>query len=381
LKIAEWDGTGTPPRAFCGDLSTGGRVVIVTAEDDWEEMWRRIDALDPTGERRERAGDRLLIIPAEKLGHEPLIKHTSGHGLEVTRTFEKFKKKLAALDDLALVVLDPFSVFFHIDQSDTSQSYTSMSIIRSACSELRASIALVHHFAKDREKGGASSPEEARALIKGNSAIVDGARAAYALWATPEKEAEAVCKRLGITYSRGKFVSGAMVKANYQHDSAIHLYMREEGSPVLVEVTEDGRAAGLEVDGEHWALAEVLMDAANASDPFGLTGKNGVHARRHELPEAWRKSSRATLEEAVKRLVDAGVLVSVRDLSKAGNPRVLDAPDGRYALRDEVDEEDLNSSDMSVDCSSAKTLSDAERDAYLDEYFAKFDAEKRSDDA
>lgn len=157
--------------------------------------------------------------------------------------------------------------------------------------------------------------------------------------------------------------------------------MREEGSPVLVEVTEDGRAAGLEVDGEHWALAELLMDSANAGDPFGLTGKNGVHARRHELPEAWKKASRATLEEAVRRLVDAGVLVSVRDLSKAGNPRVLDAPDGRYALRDEVDNEDETSAGLGVDCSSAQTLSDAERDAYLDEYFAKFDAEKRSDDA
>lgn len=101
---------------------------------------------------------------------------------------------------------------------------------------------------------------------------------ACALWATPENEAEKACKKLGLTYKRGMLVSGAGVKANYKHDSSIHLYLRDEESPVLVEVTDDGRAAGVQVDGEHFLLLEALVAAADMGAPFSRTGKAGVPA-------------------------------------------------------------------------------------------------------
>ncbi|AXQ92587.1 hypothetical protein D0Z66_01395 [Cereibacter sphaeroides] len=155
---------------------------------------------------------------------------------------------------------------------------------------------------------------------------------ACALWATPENEAEKACKKLGLTYKRGMLVSGAVVKANYKHDSSIHLYLRDEESPVLVEVTDDGRAAGVQVDGEHFLLLEALVEAADMGAPFSRTGKAGVHENRGSLPDPWNKASRDMLLKAVQVLLDAGALVIAPDVDRSGHPQVLDAPQGAMSL-------------------------------------------------
>lgn len=330
LKIAEWDGRGAPPRAFGGDLAAHGRVVVISAEDDWDELHRRIDELDPTGERRERAGDRLMLVPFSAIGGAALIKETS-MGLEITEAFHTLRDKLRAIPDLRLVVLDPLSVFFHINQNDTSQAYTTMSTLGALSSELGATVAAVHHFSKLKE--GIKDVEEARGSVKGNAALVDGSRASYALWKTPEEEGKRLAAAFGVEYHRSMFVSGGVVKANYKHDSGMHTYMRQGDSPVLVDITAQARTAvAVKVDDDLEELAVALEERAEMGRPLSASGRNGLYEARLELPAPWNKASRRSLESGVLTLLAAGRIVKVPDQSRAGHPTVLDGPNGQYAV-------------------------------------------------
>src|SRR3546814_5859894 len=53
----DWLGQEIRPEA------TGGTVILITAEDDADELAIRWNDIDPTGEMRQRAAGRLIAIP------------------------------------------------------------------------------------------------------------------------------------------------------------------------------------------------------------------------------------------------------------------------------------------------------------------------------
>ena len=328
LKVAEWSGKGKAPRAFGGDIATSGRVVIISSEDDWDEFHRRIDALDPTGSRRAAAGDKLLLVPFAAIGFQPLAKETSS-GLEWTEAFDVLQKKLEQLDDLVMLVLDPFSVFFHINQSDTSQAYTVMSRMGGLANSLDASVFLIHHFAKMRDD--IKDPSEARSAVKGNTAIVDGSRCTYAIWETSKGAGEEFAAALGVEFRRKAFVSGGVVKANYKHDENMHTYYRPPDTPALEEVTQEVKRGQIDRGvGDAENLARHLAQYAEAGNPYTSSGAAGLFDRRHELPEPFVGYSRQKLGAAAAALVEHGLIQKVRDRSRRGAPWVYDAEGGPY---------------------------------------------------
>src|SRR3546814_18669985 len=50
--------------------ATGGTVILITAEDDADELAIRWNEIDPTGEMRQRAAGRLIAIPMDNIGGE-----------------------------------------------------------------------------------------------------------------------------------------------------------------------------------------------------------------------------------------------------------------------------------------------------------------------
>ena len=70
--------------------------------------------------------------------------------------------------------------------------------------------------------------DDAREAIRGTTALVDGARLAYALWKLDDEAAKPICDRLQIPFERGRIVRGAVVKANDETDHSAHTYRRED---------------------------------------------------------------------------------------------------------------------------------------------------------
>ena len=61
---------------------------------------------------------------------------------------------------------------------------------------------------------GTEDSMAARASIRGASSIVDGHRAAIAIWLAPENEAETICMEQGVEYDPMRVVKCGVVKAN-----------------------------------------------------------------------------------------------------------------------------------------------------------------------
>src|SRR3546814_14364647 len=58
----DWLGQEIRPEA------TGGTVILITAEDDADELAIRWNDIDPTGEMRQRAAGRLIANPMDNIG-------------------------------------------------------------------------------------------------------------------------------------------------------------------------------------------------------------------------------------------------------------------------------------------------------------------------
>merc|ERR1711965_372891 len=96
-----------------------------------------------------------------------------------------------------------------------------------------------HHMAKIRDKEPVTTPEQARNLIRGTSAIVDGVRSAFAIWQVDEGVAEARCRDLGVKYQRNMIYDGAVVKSNGVANREIRRFVRNTNTGLLEDRTVD----------------------------------------------------------------------------------------------------------------------------------------------
>jgi RecA-family ATPase len=135
-------------------------------------------------------------------------------GLHTTAQAEELMQELETIPDLELVVIDPIQAFVNAPittSQEASQMYSQFA--STIASRFNTSVISVHHMSKVGLTG-TEDVMQARASIRGSSALVDGARAAIAIWLAPESEAEQVCSEQGVEYDRLRVVKCGVVKAN-----------------------------------------------------------------------------------------------------------------------------------------------------------------------
>ena len=98
-------------------------------------------------------------------------------------------------------------------------------------------------MAKIRDKEPVTTPEQARNLIRGTSAIVDGVRSAFAIWQVDEGVAESRCKDLSIKYQRNMIYDGAVVKSNGVANREIRRFVRNANTGLLEDRTVEMNTA------------------------------------------------------------------------------------------------------------------------------------------
>ena len=300
-------GLEQPRRILGGRIAVEGTAVIVTAEDSFDAVHRRLNRIDPTG-RRLRHPKRLIVLPLPDAGGlRPLIA-SDGKALARTPFFNDLKLQLLQLSELRLVVIDPLQAFVLADvNADPAAAQFLWSAMAELAAATGATVLLTHHMRKDGMLRIADG-DDAREAIRGTTALVDGARLAYALWKLDDETARSVCNRLQIPFERGRLVRGAVVKANDEADHNAHTYVRQE-SGLLVQLDTEPSASS-ESDFTMTQAREVLKEIERrfeAGMPFSHSPRGGARYLGHYLVQHG-KMTRKVADKLVIDWLNNGVL-------------------------------------------------------------------------
>lgn len=281
LEIAASVALDYPSRRILGGKVIGrGSVVVLNAEDSKDSIHRRLAAIDPE-DRRLRSDGRLFVIPMPEVGGPmPLVTGDRGE-FRKTEKFEALLGQLETIADLKLVIVDPLQAFVTADiTKDPAAGQFMWSAFAEICARTGATVIACHHMRKEGMTRIDSS-EAAREAIRGSTALIDGARATYALWPTAEEQALRVCAELGIEHQPKRVVSGAVVKSNDEHDWHVHTYVRADSGLLedhsdkakVVHATLD-RLSNVQVNQSfeeidaRWKAGNPFSAAANSPDRY-----------------------------------------------------------------------------------------------------------------
>ena len=225
--------------AFGGLIAEHGDAIIITAEDDKDEMHRRISRLDPR-RYRETYDHQLRILPLPNLGGVwPIMKKSDNEYL-VGDEFSRIYDQMLEMNNLKLIVIDPLASFVHADvNSDPAAGAAFMGLLSQIATETGATVMVNHHMAKIDAKDPISTPEEARNKIRGTSAIVDGVRSAFAIWQVDDNTAKQRCKDLNVSYTRNSVFDGGIVKSNGPANREIRHFIRNPDTGLLEDRSVD----------------------------------------------------------------------------------------------------------------------------------------------
>ena len=332
MKIA----SGKPmTNAFGGLVREFGNVVIFTAEDDEGEMHRRIDRLDPFQERMNYAYD-LKVVPLPNVGGVfPILTEVNGE-FGTSQEFEKIYEQILKMKDLKLIVFDPLASFVHADvNADPAAGAALTGLLAQIATETGASVLMCHHMTKVKDDAVIKTPEQARNLIRGTSALVDGVRSAFALWQVDTGRGQKTCEKLGVPYQRNTCFDGAVVKSNGPASRNVRQFVRDPNTGLLVDRTEQIEA--LDSGSAREAKLDAMCDWIIHCERRGIalthmSGNNAVSRRVEDAdaPEVLQGLSKTILERYVRELQQARRIDKFQ-LTVTGGKIWLGAIDGPMA--------------------------------------------------
>jgi hypothetical protein len=314
------------PSTLGATVAATGPAVILAAEDDKDEIHRRLHLLDPGGRRKDAP---LFVVPLPNAGGPlPIIKSSSTEGCYTTPEWAAIRAQLVEMQP-KLIILDPLASFVHADvNADPAAGAFVTGILASLATETGATVLVCHHMSKTRTP--ITTPEEARAAIRGSSAIVDGVRFAYALWLADENEGRRICTALGTDWTRNRVFKGTVVKSNAPADRTLRTYIRDMDTGLLVDRSGSINAnRNLRKELELDDLCASISAAASRGFPYAYSGSAGLFERRGELPDGFQNIGRDRLRKLADDLLAARRIARVR-LNGQSSPW-LDTPDGDFA--------------------------------------------------
>lgn len=314
-----------------------GTVVMLTTEDDKDELHIRIHEMDPEG-RRFRAGNRFIVIPTVNTGGAfafARYDHRNG-GVTHTDEYRAFKESLLALQeeygDLRLVIIDTLNSTMHGEENAATTINEYARQLQYIHGELKAAVIVTHHVRKPDADQPVKSADDMLAAIRGSSALPAAFRAVLGMWCAPDWGK--VLPILGREPEPKQLWNFGVLKANNPEMIRGVLTLLRQPNGLLDDVTA---AATNGVQFQHqtqcaWLVLAVRL-AAEAGYPYTKGSKNdsgGLYARKAELPPALRDVSFRRLDQLIAELSQAGLLVacSARG-SKSRN--LLDVPGGVFS--------------------------------------------------
>ena len=160
--------------------------------------------------------------------------------------FSRIYDQMLEMETLKLIIIDPMASFVHADvNADPAAGAAFMGLLAQMATETGATVMVNHHMAKIRDNEPVTTPEQARNLIRGTSAIVDGVRSAFAVWSVDEGTGRQRCRDLQLDYARNAVFDGAVVKSNGPANREIRHFIRNPDTGLLEDRSVDIRSLAM----------------------------------------------------------------------------------------------------------------------------------------
>ena len=334
LDLAMKVASGQPmSNAFGSEITEFGNAIIFTAEDDEGEMHRRIERLDEENARFNYEHELRIVSLPNVGGVFPILQETHD-GYKTSVEFEKIYAQIIQMNNLKLIVFDPLASFVHADvNSDPAAGAALTGLLAQVATETGASVMMCHHMTKIKDDVAVSSPEQARNMIRGTSALVDGVRCAFAIWQVDESTGRRRCQDLGIEYQRNRCFDGAVVKSNGPARRDIRHFVRDMNSGLLEDRSDDITRLHSGSNREIKKDALFVWISTCEREGRALTQQSGADAilqRMSADPDAPR-----TLDNCTQRMVDGIVRellsegrIGKYSFSRSGGRKWLGTTDG-----------------------------------------------------
>ena len=325
--------------SFGGLVAEHGDVILITAEDDKDEMHRRISRLDPS-KYRESYEHKLRILPLPNLGGVFPIMQKFDNSYLMGEEFSRIYDQMLEMNTLKLIIIDPMASFVHADvNADPAAGAAFMSLLAQMATETGATVMVNHHMAKIRDNDPVTTPEQARNLIRGTSAIVDGVRSAFAVWSVDEGTGKQRCRDLQIEYTRNGVFDGAVVKSNGPANREIRHFIRNPDTGLLEDRSMDIRSLAMSstIRDRLQHIAEFVRMREDEGRAVAHGGSDGLYNAVQEsnsgepcviyLKNAGKLS---TIGEAVTEACRLG-LIRKYTMTAGGSERWLGTMDGPFS--------------------------------------------------
>ena len=340
LKVALFRGDDPfeiTPFAFGGRVTKGGKVVFLTAEDSADSVHRRLAQIS-TSDEIEKASPNLVVVPLpDATGAIALVNEGMGV-VSMTEHYHDLMDQLLHMEDVALVIIDPLQAFCWADvNADPKAAQVWWTAMSSICAKTGATLIVAHHMRKDG-LNGITRAEEAREAIRGSTALVDGARLVYAMWAISGDAEISPCKALALPLNKQSIVCGCVVKANDVADRDVRFYGRgktglleDRTAEVEVARREANEISQQQIDQTfnevelRWNRESPFSNAAQTSDRYivrWMTDKFGVtkHAAKRAV-DSWIDDGYLAIEQLSGKTKQKGLCVVHRPESDTKEER------------------------------------------------------------
>ena len=325
--------------SFGGLVAEHGDVILITAEDDKDEMHRRISRLDPS-KYRESYEHKLRILPLPNLGGVFPIMQKFDNSYLMGEEFSRIYDQMLEMNTLKLIIIDPMASFVHADvNADPAAGAAFMSLLAQMATETGATVMVNHHMAKIRDNDPVTTPEQARNLIRGTSAIVDGVRSAFAVWSVDEGTGRQRCRDLQLDYARNAVFDGAVVKSNGPANREIRHFIRNPDTGLLEDRSVDIRSLAMSstVRDRLQHIAEFVRMREDEGRAVAHGGSDGLYNAVQEsnsgepcviyLKNAGKSS---TMGDAITEACRLG-LIRKYTMTTGGSERWLGTMDGPFS--------------------------------------------------
>ena len=307
LKVALYRGDDpfeTQPYAFGGRIKKGGKVVFLTAEDSADSVHRRLAQI-ATQDEIASASNNLVVVPLpDATGAIALINEGMGM-VSMTEHYHDLMDQLLGMGNVELVIIDPLQAFCWADvNADPKAAQVWWTAMSSICARVGATLIVAHHMRKDG-LNGITRAEEAREAIRGSTALVDGARLVYAMWAISGEAELAPCKALNLPLNKQSIVCGCVVKANDIADRDVRFYGRGTNG-LLEDRTAEIEIARKEANEVTQQQVDRIFDEVelrwNRENPFSNAAQT---ADRYVV--RWIADNLGLTKHAAKKAVDSWI--------------------------------------------------------------------------
>jgi hypothetical protein len=303
-KLALFPSATKPSYWMGAEITDGGRVVLFSSEDDDASIRRRLWSLYPAGEWR---NDNLIILPLldMKLAHRPMFARIDGRPSQ-TMMWTWVQEQIDRLGDVAAVMFDPAQKIaaLDLDKDNTDAQFLGTSMMELATTT-GAAVYLSHHMNKQGLQ--AKTVEDVRQAIRGATALVDGVRLVYAMWAVQAEDAKDMLDQMDLDGFPKDIVKAAVVKENIPGVSQrIQIFHRQYASGRFRDITERAER-GIKHRKDALPELDVLRNVLEFLDREEGAGR--FYTRRSLEDEAGKVNcGKVRLREFLRTWVDAGRL-------------------------------------------------------------------------